>query len=315
MIETVHSHLLFFFEKKFLYKYSPLFRLYSVYKDNMKLHKLGTFYDFLNDLQTKILENNEVQLKLPRGILAWIVMTNDLNDFNDVQTVIKFVYEPDMIIIEKLQQLNKNSFICYKEASVFGTIIKSRSIRYKEPYRSINKTWINVKSYNELNDLRSTWYDKNTSSSWITYRNLSDDVKSYALLNGLFSFPFPEDEIFNKIALGSVSAWQTDRSLQKNHNINVIDFLDGNGKEVNRFNANTTFIPVTRIYSTAVASVAFDQQLRPFKINPKHITAENYKYYSSKIRARISRLMLIDLHPERQNLKQEKSLFNDYKYF
>jgi len=261
---------------------SVLYRLHVVYSNNNN-RSAETFLSFMEKLS-----KDEVQI--------------------DRLKKAEILEEGDQSIYENVM---KESYSFYDHASLFGITLRSRGLNYREMYEAVEEKGnygAQLKSYiPHNNQLASTWHNKKEYSSWLKFQE--KDGQSYAQANTFFRFKLPLDQLLHGTAIASICTWNISKNIQKAFNVNQICL---NAKNI--YDRNCRFVPLVSVYSTAVAILPLDKLYKPYNVYPVRATNENSRHFSDTNKEDVEFLLLIDLQPERFEVRADNGGSNDSCY-
>jgi len=261
-------------------KRSFVYRLYKCYHSNNA--SSSSFLDFLKKIKNE----------------------SHIEDVNNI------IMNGDLIKADSLINLNGLSF--YQSAYIYGVKITARGFEHRETEEAQRRSKYygsDMKNIpkNDSNNLQNHWHFKNQYSSWCKYRaksnkKLFDSDKTlswknyYGQLNYYLSISL-HDDVVPKLAFGSVTSrrsvpFKTDNYTEK---VDMDNFIS--------YNADHLYIPLTDLYSTAIAIVGFEkttnQQAQPILLKQRNSLHSNNNKYLSRNKENANFLLLIDIHRER----------------
>ena len=233
----------------------------------------------------------------------------EIKNASYIEDVNNIIMDGDLIKADSLITLNGLFF--YKSAYIYGVKITARGHEHRETEEAQRRS----KTYgtdmkkipnNNSNTLQNHWHFKDQYSSWCKYRAKSNKKlfgssntlnwkNYYGQLNYYLSISL-HDDVVPKLAFGSVTSrrsvpFKTDNYTEK---VDLDNFIS--------YNADHLYIPLTDLYSTAIAIVGFDttsNPAQPILLKQRNSLHSNNKKYLSRNKENAKFLLLIDIHRER----------------
>ena len=175
-----------------------------------------------------------------------------------------------------------------------------------------------------LNNIKC-FYDPIQSSAWLKYRNYAPPVKlnpksddetviddesiiTYGQGNYFLRLIdiFEDDPYLHGASFANITTWK--------HSLNTSKVASVNATTYKSYLSKHQFISLTFVESTNVATCGVTADKKPVLIDASQFTTEEQKeaeQFCCQDTSKIEKLFLIDLHPERKNVKISDSYANE----
>jgi hypothetical protein len=196
-----------------------------------------------------------------------------------------------------LKEISSDEFITgYEDILVKGVKFNGRGFHCRESQRPNTERGKNCGPLNSLNILNSNWSKRADLNSWFKFRNsrISNKTVQCGQLNCAFYIRLPSEEIIDGSSFASVVARKHAFSSDQLWAVSIDDNVS--------FQARLLFVNFADIIASNILIVGKDSSNRPKKL--KFLDPEEkilMKYYSP-YNEEIIKLILIEAHPERNNL-------------